>query len=133
VLIYLGAIVAVDTSGNARPGRASTTDVAVGRALQSYPNGKNGGPGFPGDPADNTVVGHTAGGIAVEVERGVFSYDNDGSIDGTKIGQLCFVKDDHTVQLTDGGSTLICAGRIFDVDSDGSVWVDFRDQSAIAS
>jgi hypothetical protein len=135
VKIYLGAIVVVDTSsGYANPGRTHTGDWAVGRANQAYPNGSTGGPGFPGDPADNTVTGHSAGAVAVEVERGCFSYDQDGSISAADIGQLAYVIDDHTVGLGDGTSTRSVAGRIVDIDTDGtSVWVNFRDQSALAT
>lgn len=38
----------------------------------------------------------------------------------------CYLVDDETVALTDGGSTRSDAGLIFDVDSDGRVTVQFE-------
>jgi hypothetical protein len=138
VIIYIGAIVTVDTSGYAHPGRASATDVALGCASLAYPNWKSPQPGlqgqgFPGRPADNTRLFHSAGAVAVEIQNGTFNYDNDGSITSANVGQLCFVVDDHTVSLTDGSGTQCVAGRIVFVDPDNTVWVDFRDRSVLAS
>lgn len=114
VLIYEGAIVSIDASGNARPARSGTlTDRVVGRAIAR---------------ADNSTG--LAGAIRVEVDADsiccyVNSAGND-AIAATDIGRSCFVVDDQTLALTDGSGARPVAGKIHDVTSDG-VWVDFRD------
>lgn len=105
-----GAIAAVDTSGNIRPGRTSTTDRVLGV--------------FCGE-ADNTSG--IAGAITARVKRGIYQFANStaGDLIAAKdIGADCFCVDDQTVALTNGTSTRVRAGRIVGVDSAG-VWVEF--------
>ena len=106
VVVYEGALVALDTSGNARPGRASTTDIAVGRAVAR---------------ADNT--GGLAGAVRVTVDcDSIAFYANSTSGDliaTTDIGATCYVVDDGQVAKTNGTNTRIAAGLIHDVTSDG--------------
>ncbi len=105
-----GAIAAIDTGGNVRPGRTSTTDRVIGV--------------FCGE-ADNT--GGSAGAITARVKRGIYQFANSaaGDLIATKdIGADCFCVDDQTVALTNGTSTRVRAGRIVGVDSVG-VWVEF--------
>jgi hypothetical protein len=109
VLIFNGALVVIDASGYLRPGRASTTDKALGRASGTYDN-------TDGDAGDLTVT----------VERGIFRYSN--SADGDAIaqddvGKNCYVAHDGAVALTSNSSARVVAGRIDGVDSEG-VWVD---------
>lgn len=107
VVIYAGAMVSKDSSGYFRPARTNTTDVALGRARQTY---------------DNTVVGHAAGALSVQVEAGVFYWKNSGSSDeiaGDDVGATAYVVDDETVALTNGSSSRGAAGRIIAVDTDG--------------
>lgn len=111
VLIYAGALVVQDNAGNVRPGRISTTDVAIGCARTRY---------------DNTVTGHAAGALKVDVQRGVFFYDNDGSnpvLATTQAGTTLYVIDDHTVSLSSNGSTRAVAGTLVGLDPDGSLQV----------
>lgn len=42
------------------------------------------------------------------------------------VGKRCYLVDDETVALTDGGGTRSDAGMIFDVDADGRVTVQFE-------
>lgn len=64
---------------------------------------------------DNT--GGSSGGKTVEVKRGTFVWDNDGTIEVTDILKKCYVKDDTTVTITADGSSV--AGIILAVEPDG--------------
>jgi hypothetical protein len=131
VLIYVGALVCLDSNGNATPGATATGLKAVGRAERAYPGGV---PGIPGSPADNTVAGHAAGAVSVLTRRGVFKFDNSATdpVGVANAGTPCFVVDDHTVSATDGAAHQSVAGAVVKIDSDG-VWVDFTRQSALAA
>lgn len=109
VVIYCGALVAMDTSGNFRPARASTTDVIIGRAKETF---------------DNTDG--SAGDLTVTCDVGVFRWDN--SADGDAItraahkGAICYAVDDDQVAATSNANARVPAGIVVDVDSSG-VWV----------
>lgn len=108
--IYAGAMVAVNASSLAVPGAVSTTLRGVGVATEQ---------------ADNT--GGAASAINVKVRRGVWRMANSsaGDLIALKdIGANCYMVDDQTVALTNGGSTRSIAGVIRDVDTAG-VWVEF--------
>ena len=110
VTIYAGALVARDGNGRATPGATATTLLGVGRASQQITNGS------------------TAGAVSVEIEKGIFRFNNSSSTDAittANIGANCYIVDDQTVALTNGSSTRSVAGKIHDVDSSG-VWVDMR-------
>ncbi len=108
VTIFEGGITVIDVAtGYLRPGRASTTDVVVGVAVDTY------------------VGGATAGAVIASCHAGVFAFATAAAADEillNDIGKICYVVDDQTVGLTDGTGTRIPAGYIFDVDSHG-VWV----------
>jgi hypothetical protein len=111
VKIYDGAIVVLDSSGWAKPAITGTGLVAVGRARAQ---------------ADNTLG--SSGDISVEVEEGVFCYDNSAAADEitkAQIGDVCWLVDDCTVAKTSGTNTRSIAGYIRDLDTDG-VWVEFK-------
>ena len=61
----------------------------------------------------------------VSVKRGVFVWDNDGTIKETDILKPCYVKDERTVTITADGSSV--AGIILEVADDG-VTVDMIQQ-----
>jgi hypothetical protein len=138
VIVYLGSIVVLDASGNAKPGVVATGLKAVGVAAQGY-QGSFGNSGFgplsPGNSIDNTGVGHAAGAMSVECRRGTWKFDNYGTdpVVAGDIGNVCFIYDDHTVSHSDGGATQSVAGRVEQIDSDGGIWVNFEKQSAAAS
>jgi len=102
--VYLGAMVALDANGNAVPaqpfGAAPLSALTVvGRADRLVG-------GVPGQDALNNPG--VAGAISVTVRRGVFKYDNDGSIAQAQVGAKCFALDDHTVGASDGsGATVV--------------------------
>jgi hypothetical protein len=109
VTIYAGSLVVMDTSGYFRPGRASTTDVAIGCARETYDNASG-----------------AAAALTVTCDVGVFHWDN--SADGDAItlaahkGSIVYVVDDDQVAATSNSNARIPAGTVVDVDSTG-VWV----------
>lgn len=107
---YAGSLVARDSNGNATPGAVATTLLGMGR-VEEY--------------VDNSAG--AAGDKTVKIRKGVFRFANSAggdAIAAADIGKQCYIVDDQTVALTDGGSTRSVAGRIADVDSAG-VWVEF--------
>ena len=116
VTIYHHALVVMDTSGNFRPGRASTTDRAVGRAMFKVDNSAG-----------------AAGALTVEVEKGVFRFKNSTAGDAitlaAHLNALVYVVDDETVAATSNSNARVVAGRVVDVDSTG-VWVAVGDSAS---
>ena len=110
VTIYVGALVVVDSSGYARPGRASTTDKAIGIALQRVTNGA------------------TAGAVTVDVDCtqiGYFANLGGDAVTIASVGADCFVEDDQTVRATSNTSTRVRAGKVWSIDSTNGVGVRF--------
>ena len=100
--VYAGSMGALD-AGALKPASAVATLAVVGRVCTTQV-----GPGW------------------VEVERGVFRFDNqaDDAITAADIGKPCYVVDDQTLARTAGaGDARPKAGTVFDVD-DGGVWVE---------
>ncbi len=107
--IFAGALVCINASGFAVPGRTATTLKARGVA-QEY--------------VDNSAG--AAGDVRVETRRGVFPFVNSASADEitrADIGATAYIVDDQTVAKTSATNTRSVAGVIRDVDSDG-VWVE---------
>ena len=101
VTIFGGSLVALDSDGNLIPGDTTVGLVGAGRAT-IY--------------ADNSSG--AAGDIWIDVDVGIFQWDNDGSITRDHIGDDAYIIDDQTVGAT--GSSV--NGRIVDIDDSG-VWV----------
>ena len=101
VHVYEGGIVALDASGNVLPmPKATSGYTPVGFALAE---------------ADNTVVGHAAGALNVQIMQGVGWLVNGGDIDATMIGTVCYAENDQTVYHSATGRTAV--GVIYGVDS----------------
>lgn len=108
VLIYAGAIVAVNSSGYATKGQAAVGMTYFGRAEERI---------------DNSAGSN--GSKSILVRRGkAFKWKNSGTsaITQADLGKVCYIEDDQTVSKTDQAGTLSAAGTIVEVDSDG-VWV----------
>lgn len=103
--IFAGSLVAINASGYLVPGSVSTTLKVQGRAEEYVDNSA----GANGD-------------LSCKVRRGVFLYDNDGTVALADIGKTAYIVDDQTVADNDGSEARSAAGVIEDVDSDG-VWV----------
>ena len=114
--IYFGAMVALDTSGNAVPASADNTLRVIGRAESQQDNSSG-----------------IAGALTVEIGTGVFRFINNGTtISLDDIGKTAYVVDDQSVDLLDNSGARPAAGRIYDVDSTG-VWVMFASQGSTAA
>ncbi len=131
--VFLGSMVAIDASGYAVPASATTTTAnaqrVVGRAERVHD-------GIPGANAVNNPG--AAGAISVVARKGVFMFDQDGSIAAAQLGQVCFALDDHTVTAADrasgaGVQQYAAAGEVVALDSSGQVWVDFWHQASAAA
>lgn len=115
VRIFKGALVCLDASGNAIPGDtiANGAVIAIGKASHEADN------------RTGSEAGGSAGDIDVEVEFGVFEWENSGAgeeITAADIGTVVYVVDDQTVGETDAGATLIAAGVCTEVRN-GKPWV----------
>tara|TARA_B100001939_G_scaffold72990_1_gene61147 strand:- start:1582 stop:1983 length:402 start_codon:yes stop_codon:yes gene_type:complete len=108
VTIYQGALVALE-NGYAVPAKTASGLKGLGRAKAR---------------ADNSAG--AAGEVGVEIEKGVFLFENDitNTCSPADIGAPAYAVDDQTVANTDGAGTRSAVGVIFDVDSAG-VWVKF--------
>jgi hypothetical protein len=108
-VLWAGSLVCDNGSGYAIPGSTATTQLAIGRCESTVDNN----PGAAGD-------------LNVTVRRGIFKFANSSAGDLIAIDDRladCFIVDDQTVALTNGGGTRSKAGVIWDVDADGEVWV----------
>lgn len=117
VLIFAGAIVMRDASGNAVKGQAALGLHGVGIAQARVDNSAG-----------------IAGAADVPVRGGVYRIDNStggDEITAAHVGKVAYAVDDHTVALTDGSSTRSPAGIIVGVDALG-VWVDFCEDDLAA-
>lgn len=107
-VIFAGALVVLDASGNAKKGGAGTGLTARGVAMATVDNSAG-----------------AAGAESIETEKGTWRFENDGTdtVDRTHIGGTAYIMDDQTVAATDGTGTRSAAGKIVDVDDLG-VWVE---------
>jgi hypothetical protein len=107
-VLYAGALGCFNADGDAVPGSANTALTAAGRVESK---------------ADNSTG--AAGAIRASIKPGVFLFGNSGdSIAESDRGSTCYVVDDESVALTDGGGTRPVAGTIVGVDAaSGDVWV----------
>ncbi len=105
---YAGGLTCVDATGQAVPGQVSSTLIAVGRCRRT---------------TDNSAGAAAA--INVDVERGVFKFDQFATAPGADLitqAMLltpCYVVDDATVAATNGGGTRSRAGIIVRIEADG--------------
>ena len=109
VILYAGTLACLTAAGTSTPGAISPTIKGLGRVK---------------DTVDNTLG--QAGDLKVEIERGVFCWDNSADADeiaAADIGNVCYIIDDHTVAKTSNGNTRGKAGFVIDVDDEG-VWVE---------
>lgn len=104
---HAGAIGCMAGDGYATPGATATGLTALGRIEVHLASAA-------GDGTDS-----------VTVRAGIFRWSNSAAADeigDADVGRTCWIVDDHTVALTDGGGTRSPAGRIDGVDDLG-VWV----------
>lgn len=95
-----GTIVVINADGYAETATAKTGLLVAG-CVQRY--------------CDNRLGAN--GEINVEVKRGTFVWNNDGTINQTDILKKCYIKDNVTVSLTADASSVV--GIILAVEPDG--------------
>ena len=95
-----GTMAIINSDGFAEPA-SPAVDVLIAGCVQRFCNNLGG--------ADGEAV--------VEVKRGAFVWENDGTIAVTDILKKCYIKDAATVTLTPDGSSV--AGTILAVEDDG--------------
>lgn len=107
---YKGGIVVIDQAdGLLKKASTATGLIAIGRCSEDVLTG-----------ASNAR--------RINCKSGIFKYGNSASADliaADDIGKDCFLVDDQTVALTNGTNTRSRAGKVYDVDPDGGVWVAF--------
>ena len=95
-IIYAGAMVAVDSSGEAVEATDSASDQVVGCAAE--------------------YVDNTADGKTIKVDVGVFGWAKSGTINDSNIGDIVYVVNDQTVAIANPGNACI-AGVVVKQDS----------------
>lgn len=101
VNIYKGALVGLNAStGYARPLAAGDSYLGLAYAQ-----------------ADNTMSGHTAGGIRVKLHQNVDVVHSLSGVSNTDTGAVVYASDDATLTLTSAGNSRV--GRIAAVESSG--------------
>jgi len=113
--IYKGAFVGVNAStGYARPLTAG--DDFLGVAYKQ---------------ADNTVAGHTAGGIKVRLHQSIDIVHTLSGVANTDIGSVVYASDDGTLTLTSSGNSRI--GRIVAIEGANLVRVRCQPVASLSS
>ena len=100
--ITAGHLVAISAAGYASEASKAENLIIAGCAMK---------------PVDNT--GGEDGAVAVQVRRGSFVWNNDGSIKATDVMKMCYVSDAQTVTITATGSSK--AGVILGIEGDGVI------------
>jgi hypothetical protein len=101
-LVYEGALLVYNATGEVKPAITEQNAVVAGVSTENV---------------DNTVDGHS-----VNFKKGIFLFSNSADADlitVAEVGDQCYIVDDCTVAKTNGGVTRSVAGIIADVTSDG--------------
>lgn len=109
-IILMGVLVAVNQSGYLVEASADPSLRVIGRS-EEY--------------VDNSAG--TAGAKTCKVKRGIFGWTNSGTtqaLSDLHIGRPCYAVDNQTVALRNPTGVYPYAGRVYDVDSDGLVYVE---------
>lgn len=103
VHVYVGALVSVDTSGNARPGRATATDRVRGICVRECDNSA-------GDAGDKLV----------KTRVGVGYFVNSAAADeitAAEVESACYIVDDATVAKTSNSGARPAAGKVLGLEN----------------
>lgn len=119
VLIYGGTMVGSDAAGFAVPASDARCRIVWGRAERQINN-----------LSSNAPFG-AQGAQSVQIRKGPFYQNQDGSITQANIGQNCYAVDDNTVSLSDAGGTRPFAGVIQPGKKNGSGALLSTDQVAV--
>lgn len=108
VKIFAGSLVAATATGLATPGATAATLTYLGRAEEQI---------------DNTSGAASAKSVLVRKGE-AFKFANLAAdpVTQASMGKVCYIADDQTVALTNGGATRSAAGIVIGVEADG-VWI----------
>lgn len=109
-VIFFGAMVAVNLAGYLVPASADPTLRVLGRSEEHVDNS-----------------GGAAGARTCRVKRGIFGWTNSSStsaVVAAHIGRTAYAVDDQTVSIRNPLGAYPVAGRVYDVDDDGKVYVE---------
>lgn len=108
VKIFAGSLVAATATGLATPGATAATLTYLGRAEEQI---------------DNTSGAASAKSVLVRKGE-AFKFANLAAdpVTQASMGKVCYIADDQTVALTNGGATRSAAGVVIGVEADG-VWI----------
>jgi hypothetical protein len=109
-IILQGIMVALTAAGYLVPASADPTLRVIGRS-EEY--------------VDNSAG--ASGAKTCKVKRGVFGWTNSGTtqaLSDLHVGRPCYAVDNQTVALRNPTGEYPYAGRVYDVDSDGKVYVE---------
>ena len=109
-LILAGVLVAINASGYLVEASADPTLRVIGRSEEEVNNSAG-----------------LAGAKTCRVKRGIFGWTNSSStqaISDSHVGRPCYAVDNQTVALRNPTGQYPYAGRVYDVDSDGLVYVE---------
>lgn len=107
-ILYKGALIAIDASGYAKPASDTSGETVVGIADEKV---------------DNTVTGHTAGGLKIRVRSGRAFLMVTASATQASVGDAAYVTDDQTVAFS-GTANAVLVGPCSEYVSATSVWIN---------
>lgn len=118
---YSGGGACIDTTGFLVKAADAAGLRTVGRLNESFDTTATGPKGQLAD-----------GAIRVQAEHGIFKYGTTGgsAIVQADVGAFCYWLDDQTVVKAAGTVNSVKAGKVVDIDDDGGIWVDTRQQNA---
>lgn len=108
--IFQGSMVAINLSGYLVPASADPTLRVLGRAEEYVDNST-------GSAGDKTC----------KVKRGIFGWVNSATtlaVSDAHVGRIAYAVDDQTVAIRNPLGAYPVAGRVYDVDADGSVFIE---------
>lgn len=108
--IRQGVMVAINLAGYLVEVSADPTLRVLGRAEESVDNS-----------------GGSAGALECKVKRGIFGWTNSATTQALAdghVGRICYAVDNQTVALRNPLGAYPVAGRVYDVDADGQVFVE---------
>lgn len=108
--IYQGTMVAVNLSGYLVDASADPSLRVLGRAEEEVDNSAG-----------------SAGDLDCKVRRGIFGWTNSATtlaVSDAHVGRICYAVDNQTVSLRNPTGSYPVAGRVYDVDADGQVFIE---------
>ncbi len=112
-VFFAGGVVIIKTDGFAYVGVTGTGQLIPGVCAFDLDT-----TGLADGAKDVILTGGTIGVFENSANADLIAEDD--------IGKRCYLVDDETMALTNGGSTRSDAGMVFDVDADGRVTVQFE-------